>query len=99
MKKVMKETEGKRRWSLLPWVCIRAVVDVMEFGAAKYAPNAWKSVEDAETLFWDASMRHRDKRLYGEIYDTGPGGSGLPHRAHIATNELFLLWFDLTRGE
>jgi hypothetical protein len=85
-----KHDAGKPRFSLLPIGAVRSVVKVLEFGAAKYAPDAWQGVPDARRRYYDAAMRHLDAYWSGERDDSE---SGLPHLAHAACCVLFLLWF------
>lgn len=87
----VKHDAGKPRWSLLPWRALAQVVDVLEYGAQKYAVGNWKAVPDAEARYFDAAMRHLIARAQGERLDPE---SGLPHLAHACANMLFLLWFD-----
>lgn len=86
-----KLDSGKRRWSLVPWSPMGLVVDVLEFGARKYAVNNWQKVPDAKQRYVDAAARHIIARLTGELLDTE---SGLPHLAHAACCCLFAIWFD-----
>jgi hypothetical protein len=72
-----------------------AVGAVLEYGARKYAPDGWKGVPDARARYADALLRHFSAWLDGERADPE---SGLPHAAHVATNALFLLWFELGEG-
>lgn len=86
-----KLDKDKLRWSLLPSGTIAQVIQVLEYGAKKYAVNNWVGVPDAETRYYDAAMRHLDAWRNGEDNDSE---SGLPHLAHAACCVLFLLWFD-----
>jgi hypothetical protein len=88
-----KHDTGKRRWSLLPQGTVERVIDVLEYGAAKYGINNWKTVPDARTRYYDASMRHLSAWRDGERADPE---SGLPHLAHAVCSLLFLSWFDET---
>lgn len=63
-----------------------AVIHVLEFGANKYEPHSWQSV-DVEH-FNAAARRHRFARDMGEDWDQE---SGLLHLAHEAANLLFQL--------
>ncbi len=82
---------GKLRWSLLPIRSLNAILEVLEFGATKYAPDNWQRVEDAETRYYDAAMRHLTAWFDGEKTDPETGKS---HLAHAACCLLFLIWFD-----
>jgi len=86
-----KHDTGKLRWSLLPLGTIAQVLKVLEFGAAKYSPNGWTTVDNPRDRYYDAAMRHLDAWHRGEVNDEE---SGLPHLAHAACCILFLLWFD-----
>lgn len=88
-----KYDSGKLRWDLLPWPAIQEVVHVMTFGASKYAPNGWRHVPGAKERYFAALHRHLYAWSEGERIDPE---SGLLHLAHVATNSVFLLWFELT---
>jgi hypothetical protein len=59
---------------------------VLDFGALKYEPHSWQSVEVER--YNAAARRHRLARDLGEERDPE---SGLLHLAHEATNLLFQL--------
>ena len=82
---------GKMRYSLLPKGVVSAIVQVLEYGATKYAPNNWQLLPDADARYYDALMRHLAAWRDGESHDAE---SGLPHMAHVLCNAAFLLWFD-----
>lgn len=85
-----KYDQGKQDWTLLPWASIRQVVAVLDFGAIKYAPNAWMNVPDARRRYMSAAYRHMTAVSEGEWLDSE---SNLPHIAHAACCMLFMLWF------
>jgi len=87
----LKYDAGKPRMSLLPMNAITEVAKVMTFGAKKYAPNGWKSLEDTNR-YVDALLRHIAALDMGETLDPE---TGLPHIAHVACNALFLTHFHL----
>lgn len=87
----VKFDTGKRRFSLLPWSSVTAIVDVLEHGAEKYCPDNWKHVDGAQTRYFDACLRHLTAWWEGERADPD---SGLSHLAHAGCCILFLLWFD-----
>ena len=89
-----KYDSGKLRPSLIPPEVIRAVVEVMTYGANKYSADNWKQVEPERYI--DALWRHYIAWKTGEKNDAE---SGLSHAAHFATNALFLLWFELEKVE
>jgi Domain of unknown function (DUF5664) len=85
---------GKPRWSLLPLRAVALVVDVLEYGAQKYAPDNWRKVPDWRQRYYDAAMRHiLAWRLGGRL----DAESGLPHLAHAICCLLFAL--ELEREE
>ena len=84
----LKHDEGKPRWDLLPLDCVSPVVDVLTFGAAKYAPEAWRDVPNGRDRYYAAALRHLVAWRGGEHADPE---SGLPHLAHAACSVLFLL--------
>lgn len=86
-----KHDTSKPRHSLLPVGSVERVIDVLEFGATKYAPDNWQHVSDARTRYYDAAMRHLSAWWRGETHDAE---SGLHHLAHAACCILFLLWFE-----
>ena len=89
--KGIKFDNGKRRWSLLPWRELGAVIDVLTTGAKKYSDNNWKYVEDGKNRYYDALMRHLTAWWDGEKNDPE---DGLHHLAHAICNILFLFWMD-----
>lgn len=86
-----KADAGKLRLSLLPWRAVGQIVQVLEFGAAKYEPDNWQRVPNARQRYFDAAMRHLLAWWNGERLDAE---SGLPHLAHAGCCVLFLLWAD-----
>ena len=89
--KGVKLDSGKGEFSLLLRGCANAVskvVDVLTFGAKKYTRDGWQTVDDAERRYTDALYRHMNAIHKGEHLDPE---SGLSHRAHVATNAMFLL--------
>jgi hypothetical protein len=86
-----KNDQGKLRWSLVPWDGLEGVVKVLDYGAAKYAPQSWRLVPDARERYTDALLRHQTAILRGEHLDLE---SGLPHSYHVACNSLFLAELD-----
>jgi hypothetical protein len=83
-----KDDSGKPRWSLLPWKALGSVVGVLEYGAKKYAPEAWRNVPGGKARYREALLRHVIAYTRGEDLDPE---SGLPHLAHVVCNALFLL--------
>ena len=90
-----KKDQGKLRWSLLPLEAVAAVVDILEYGALKYAPDSWRGVPDAQRRYFDALLRHLfDWWVKKERYDPE---SGKLHLAHVGCNALFLIALEMTQ--
>jgi len=87
-----KFDNGKLQYNLLPPECIREIVEILTYGANKYSPDNWQHVSDAENRYYNALMRHLEAWRSGEDMDPE---SGKLHLAHMATNAIFLLWFDI----
>ena len=83
-----KHDAGKRDWTLLPWVGLDPVLQVVEYGAAKYGRENWRELPDAQRRYMAAAFRHLIAHARGVKNDPE---SGLPHLAHCAVNVLFLL--------
>lgn len=66
---------------------ISGVLQVLEFGARKYASNAWRGVEDAKVRYLHAMARHQLAFMLGENADRE---SGLPHAHHRDCCALFV---------
>lgn len=94
----VKRDRGKHRMHLLGplWRPLRAVVRVLEFGAAKYAENNWQNVREEDgsappiKRYGNALQRHVAHFQEGKMIDEE---SGLHVLAHAACDALFLLWF------
>lgn len=69
----------------------KALAEVLQFGAKKYAPESWKKLEGAEQRYMDALLRHINAHRRGEYADSE---SGLSHLAHAACNLMFLMYFE-----
>jgi hypothetical protein len=81
----------KARWDLLPVEAVRQIVDVLTFGARKYAPDNWRVVPDARRRYYAATLRHLTAWWEGETRDPE---SGMRHLAHAGCCVLFLLAMD-----
>lgn len=91
-----KHDQSKPRYSLIPSGSLASIVDVLEHGAAKYAPDNWKHVQGARERYYNASMRHVQAWWSGEQIDSE---SGLPHLAHAICSLMFLMTLDGEQGE
>lgn len=87
----LKYDDGKLQYGLIPPIATKSLAQVLTFGAAKYAPNSWQTVQDGERRYLDALYRHLEAYRTGESTDSE---SGLSHLAHAITNVAFLLHFE-----
>jgi len=87
----LKFDSGKLKSSLVPTIAIKALADVMTFGAEKYEEDSWKNLDNAQQRYTDALYRHLEAWRGGEKFDRE---SGRPHLWHVITNVAFLLWFE-----
>ena len=87
-----KYDTGKTRLDLLPPEAIRALGEVLTYGAEKYGPNNWRGVE-AER-YEAALLRHWLAWREGEELDAE---SGLPHLWHVLCNAAFLVALEKTK--
>ena len=79
-----KADQGKNRLGLVIGSMARAMEEigrVATFGASKYTPDGWLHVDDGETRYKDALLRHLLATYRGEERDHE---SGLQHLAHAA---------------
>lgn len=88
----VKYDNDKPQWSLLPFRALKEVVEVLTYGAKKYAPDNWKKVPDARRRYIDAGFRHFTAYASGETRDIE---TGKHHLAHAICCLLYLVAFDL----
>lgn len=81
----MRFNSGKRKWSLIHYGSLGPMVDVLEFGAIRYAPNNWMKQMDRNELI-DSLLRHVTALVDGETHDQE---SKLHHIGHILCNAMF----------
>lgn len=88
-----KNDLGKLEWSLMPEEALEQVVKVLMFGK-KY--GAWNWLDNANQVeysrFMDAIERHFKAYKRGANRDAE---SNLHHLAHVITNCLFLMTYDI----
>lgn len=87
----MKFDGDKVRMDLIDPNFVTGVGQVLTFGAKKYAPNNWQKVDNAEDRYYAAALRHLLAWRAGEKLDPE---SGLNHLKHVATNIMFLMYFE-----
>ena len=88
----VKYDNGKPQWSLLPFKALTQVVEVLTYGAKKYAPDNWKKVPNAKQRYTDAGFRHFAAYASGETHDPE---TGKHHLAHAICCLLYIVAFDL----
>lgn len=90
----LKYDDGKLRYDLYPLDAYKGCTEVLTFGAAKYTPNGWKTVPDAENRYYAALIRHLNaQKLYSEEGKKGlvlDDESGLAHLDHAQCCLVFL---------
>jgi len=82
-----KHDQGKYRYDLITPESLADLAAVLTMGAAKYEANNWQKVDQAESRYYAALMRHVEAFRRGEYLDKE---SGLPHMAHAMCNCMFL---------
>lgn len=87
----VKFDNQKPQWSLVPSTAMEEIVDVLTYGANKYSPDNWKYVDNHDTRYFNAAMRHIWAWRQGERFDEESHKS---HLAHAACCLLFLMAFD-----
>jgi hypothetical protein len=87
----LRFNEGKKQWKLLPFDALGPIIDVMMYGANKYAPRNWERGMDWSISF-DCLMRHMTAWFHGEEKDPE---SGCSHLGHAGCNILFLLAYSV----
>jgi hypothetical protein len=88
----LKYDTGKLKYHLIPPEAIKAIAEILTYGAEKYHENSWQGLDDFDNRYYDALMRHIEAWRQGENIDSE---SGKLHLAHAATNAVFLLWKNL----
>lgn len=84
----MRDNEHKPKWSYVDFQSLLPLVQVLEYGANKYAPNNWKKgLSVTETC--ESMLRHTFAFMNGENTDKE---SQLHHIGHIMANAMFISW-------
>ena len=90
-----RHNENKPKWSLVPQTALLPMVEVLEFGAAKYGVGNWTKGLSVREIC-ESLKRHLDSFMEGEDNDTE---SLLSHIGHIQCNALFLSWMMKNRPD
>lgn len=88
MEKALRHNTGKLKWGLVHWPSLRPLVEVLMFGAVKYAPGNWMKPMDKQEIL-ESSMRHLTAMFSGEVLDKE---SKLPHAGHVMCNMMFYIF-------
>ena len=91
MAEAQKHDAGKAPWHLMPWDAVQAILAVLAFGAAKYAPRNWEHGMAWSRPF-DALQRHLLAWFQGEKRDPE---TGMSHLWHAGCCVLFLIAYEL----
>jgi hypothetical protein len=83
-----KFDDGKPRYDLIPPAALHEFVEVLTFGAKKYAPDGWRKVPERRWRYFAAAMRHIWAWWRGESRDPE---SQRHHLAHALCCIFFLL--------
>lgn len=89
-----KFDQGKPMMGAIPPRAELAVARVLTFGAKKYSRGNWAHVDDADTRYMDAALRHINAHRRGEHVDSETGES---HLAHAICCLMFML--DMSEAE
>lgn len=87
-----KHDAGKPRYDLMPVDAERMVVEVLTYGAKKYAPDNWRHVENASSRYYSAARRHMEAWRSGELSDSE---TDCHHLAHAICCLMFQLQLDI----
>lgn len=74
-----KYDSGKVRYGLLPLKALKEVSEVLTFGAVKYGDNNWRLVDNLESRYFDAAMRHLLDWKSGNLTDKESNKHELAH--------------------
>lgn len=86
-----KHDGGKDPWHLMPFDAVRAIVQVLAFGATKYAPRNWEAGMDWSRCF-SALQRHLAAWWMKEGTDPDTGYS---HLWHAGCCIVFLIAYEI----
>lgn len=84
--KALRYNDGKPDWTLLDYPSLLPMVDVMTYGATKYARDNWRLPSDNKAEPLQSAMRHLIALIGGEEFDKE---SGMRHTGHIMANMMF----------
>jgi len=85
----MRFNQGKKHWSLVDFKSLEPMVDVLEFGAEKYARDNWKKGLNKKEIL-ESMIRHIIELVDNQELDDD---SKLHHIGHIQCNSMFYAYF------
>jgi hypothetical protein len=93
----LKYDNGKTRFDLYPLKAYEGCAKVLTFGANKYTPNGWKTVDNGVNRYYAALIRHLNDQMNYSL-NGGEGllldeESNLPHLDHAQCCLVFLREF------
>lgn len=92
----LRYNKGKLRPTLIDYNSLTPLLQVLEYGANKYATDNWKNPMDLRSIL-DSLLRHAHALSSGEIHDKE---SKLQHIGHIMANAMFFSYhFNKTNNE
>ena len=94
----LKDSQGMKKapWHLLPFDAINGIVEVLWYGAKKYAPRNWEKGMAYSDVF-GATMRHLTDWWHKTDKGKGPGrdaDTGYSDLWHAGCNILFLIAYE-----
>lgn len=75
---------------------LEAAATISAFGARKYTPRGWLTVDNGYYRYTDAMVRHLNQEAKGEVLDTD---SGYPHSWHVLWNALARVELEMIENE
>ena len=84
----LRYNSWKTRWSLVHFPSLEPLVEVLEFGAMKYAEDNWKKPMDKKQIL-NSMQRHIIRLMEDEELDSE---SNLKHIGHIMANCMMYSW-------
>lgn len=91
-----KYDKDKPMYDLIPPSALEEFVNVLTFGAKKYAPDNWRLVPEGRRRYFAAAQRHLWQFKRGETIDKE---SNLHHLAHAITCLMFILEKEMLNEE
>lgn len=90
MDKADRYNAGKHKWTLVHYKSLEPLVEALEFGAEKYAPDNWKRGLNKREIL-DSAFRHLKDVIDGQELDQE---SKVRHVGHCMANLMFYTYFD-----